>query len=140
MSALLSEVELLYEGCVTNPADWGERAFADWAEGIQHVEGLDKVSARYVRRCMNAGRKLAAFWSDRGSEVASDEWRSRVDVALGARAWRPLLDLAEHELERTGAEGAFVVVSGLFPLVRNQPYLDGVGYGEWLESESREER
>lgn len=130
MSSLLSEVELLYEGCVMSPGRMGERALSDWADGVQHVEGIDKVSAKYVRRCMNAGRKLAAFWTDRD---APEDWRTGVDIALGARAWRPVLELAEYELEGSRSEAAFDVVAGLFPVVRNQPFLDGVDYAEWLQ-------
>lgn len=131
MTALLREVELLYEGCVTDPERWGEQAFADWAEGIQHVEGLDKDSSRFVRRAMSASRKMVAFWIDAGTSGAPDDWRSRVDVSLGARAWRPVLELAEAELQRTRSAEAFAVVSQLFPLVRNQPFMDGVDYDEW---------
>ena len=132
MSFLLSEVDALYEGCVMEPDRWGDQAFADWTEAIAATASLDRESARAIRRCVNAGRKLQLFWSDRPTANAPAAWRSRVDLAIGARAWRPQLELAEHLLATDPSESTFDVVAALFPLVRNQPYLDGISYDEWL--------
>lgn len=133
MSGLLSEIDQLYELSVTEPQRCTEQFYVDWAEGIGGSPDMDKVSARYVRRCLNMARKLAGFWGERGTVTEPRDWQSRVDVALGPRAWRPQLDLAEHLLERDGSTEAFAVVSGLFPVVNNQPFLDGVTFEQWQE-------
>jgi hypothetical protein len=133
MTALLGEVDRLYEDCVMTPARWHEQAFIDWADGVAAGNELDRVSARQVRRILVAARKLAAFWSDRDPVGAPEDWRSRVDVALGSRAWRPELELARHLLDVDGTEEAFATVCRLFPLVHHEPFLDGIGYDEWRE-------
>lgn len=114
------------------PAVWRDQAFADWGNAVASSNELDKISARAIRRCINAARKLQVFWSDRETAHAPIGWRSRVDLALGARAWRPQLELAEHLLDQSASDDVFVVVADLFPLVRNQPFMDGVSYEEWL--------
>ena len=131
--SLLSEIDALYQQCVTEPDRCGEQFFADWADGVAANDHLDRDSARSIRRCITAARKLASFWQDRDAS-ATEDWRSRVDIALGPRAWRPQLELAEHLLDSTGSEEAFSYVRTLFPVVRNQPFLDGQGYDAWLEA------
>lgn len=133
MSGLLSEIDQLYELSVTEPHRCTEQFYVDWAEGIAGPGGVDKASARYIRRCMAMARKLAGFWTERGRSTEPQDWRSRVDIALGPRAWRPQLDLAEYLLERDGTSEAFEVVSGLFPVVNNQPFLDGVTFEQWQD-------
>jgi hypothetical protein len=135
LSGLLTEIDRLYEGCVMEPEQWHDQAIADWAEAIGNDE-LDGTSARLVRRVLGVARRLVGFW-DRASQPAPDDWRSRVDVALGAKAWRPQLELAEHLLETSSDEETFDVVAALFPLVRNQPFLDGIAYDDWLEGRGR---
>lgn len=131
---LLDDVDRLYEGCVMESDRWTEQAFVDWVEGVGTSESIDREVARYVRRCVNAARKLAAFWSDGDVADPPHEWRSRVDMALGTRAWRPQLDLAMALLDRTPTPETFEVVSVLFPVVANQPFLDGIDFDEWLEN------
>jgi len=133
MSGLLSEIDLLYQLSVTEPQRCTEQFYADWAEGVAGDPDVDKVSARYIRRSLTVARKLAVFWSDRRPTTGPGDWRSRVDLALGARAWRPQLDLAEYLLQRDGSLEAFEVVSALFPVVNNQPFLDGVTFEDWQE-------
>ncbi len=132
MSGLLTSIDQLYEGCVTEPGRWSEQAFQDWAEGVASAEGMDRTTSRLVRRSLKAGQKLASFWSSHTGSAPSD-WRSRVDMALGARAWRPQLELAEYLLDRDRSEDVFDSVASLFPVVHHQPYLDGVTFEEWLE-------
>lgn len=132
MSGLLSAIDQLYEGCVTEPGRWNDQAFQDWADGIASAEGMDRTTSRFVRRSLKAGQRLAAFWISQGG-AAPDDWRARVDMALGARAWRPQLELAEYLLERDQSEDVFVAVVSLFPVVHHQPFLDGVSFEEWLE-------
>ncbi|MGI9585732.1 MAG: hypothetical protein ACR2N7_09105 [Acidimicrobiia bacterium] len=131
MSGILDDIDELYEGCVMAPGRWNSQAFADWSEAVAATNELDKQQAKYVRRAITAARKLRDFWMDR-TGAAPDDWRSRVDVAMGPRAWRPQLDLAEQLLVTSPSPEAFDRVSTLFPLVMNEPYLDGITYDDWV--------
>lgn len=136
--SIVDDVDTLYRGCVMDPDRWGEQAFADWLEGVSLSTSIDRETAKYVRRCVTAARKLAAHWSDADRSRAPDEWRGRVDLALGAKAWRPQLELAQSLLERHPDEGLFDRVCELFPVVTNQPFLDGIDYDEWLRNRSQD--
>lgn len=133
MSGLLDAVDALYRGCSMEPGKWNEQAFVDWSEAVALETPIDKVLARHVRRCLMAGRRLAAFWVDRGSGGGPEDWKARVDMALGVKAWRPQLDLAFELLSRFDDESTFERVSALFPVVNNMPYLDGVDYETWRQ-------
>lgn len=133
MSGLLVEIDQLYELTVTEPQRCTEQFYVDWAEGAASGSDVDKVSARYLRRSLTMARKLAAFWTEKDPSSGPNDWRSRVDMALGARAWRPQLELAEYLLTRDGSVESFEVVSMLFPVVNNQPFLDGISFEEWQE-------
>ena len=133
MSGLLDDIDQLYEVSVTEPDRCTEQFYVDWADEVAAGEGVDKRCARSIRRALSMARRLAAFWLERDMGSAPEDWRARVDVALGPRAWRPQLELAEYLLERDGSARAFDVVSGLFPVVNNQPYLDGITFEEWSE-------
>ena len=132
MTGVLSAIDDLYRGCVTEPDRWNAQAFQDWAEGVASGATMDRMTARFVRRSLRAGQKLATFWAAHTGHRPED-WRARVDMALGARAWRPQLELAEYLLERDRTEDAFHAVTALFPVVHNQPFLDGVSFEEWQE-------
>lgn len=127
--SLLSEIDRLYEGCVTDPDRWHPQAIADWADAVSSGD-IDRRAARSIRRVIAVAGKLVAFWQA-SSAPPSGDWRSRVDVAVGVKAWRPQLELAEYLLESHRDEETFDVVAALFPVVRNQPFLDGVTYAEW---------
>ena len=128
--ALLQAVDRLYEGVVTNPADWGPQAFADWAEEVA-AAGVTKDQARAVRRCLRAAERLRNFWDNDQAAVDADDWRTRVDVALGARAWRPALELAQAGLADHPSAELFAEVQRRFRVVHSKPWLDGVDYDEW---------
>lgn len=131
--SLLDEVDRLYEGCVMEPERWGEQAFTDWAEGAAQSEVVDRDVARRLRRCLTAARRLADFWRSADRTAAPADWRARVDMALGIRAWRPELELAEELLERRADAATFERVAELFPVVTNQPFLDGIDHATWLQ-------
>jgi hypothetical protein len=133
VSTLLSDVDELYRSCVMEPDRWTEQALADWAESVGSGPDVDRDVARHLRRVIGAARRLAAHWQDVERADASDDWRSRVDVALGARAWRPQLDLAMHLLEAAPDADRFDVVASLFPVVMHAPFMDGISYVEWSE-------
>ena len=132
---VLYEVDQLYELAVASPASVNDQMIQDWSEGVAGGYELDRLGAKYVRRCVNISRKLAAFWLARdpvGDEPA--EWRSRVDLALGVRAWRPQLDLAQHLLETAPDELTYDKAAELFRIVNNEPFLDGMSYEEWSDT------
>ena len=78
--------------------------------------------------------KLRTFWSDDAAPRPDDhgDWRARVDIALGARAWRPLLDLAMHGLETSPSPELYEVVKDRFAVVTSQRWMEGISYEEWL--------
>lgn len=137
MSAV-DEVFALYEGVVTDPSGWTEQAIVDWADSVAAGEGLDRQAAKYLRRVLTTATKLRTFWEhDLRLTDSSIEWESRVDIALGPKAWRPVLDLAMHTLERYPDPDLFTAVGDLFRVVNNRPWLEGVSYDEWLNDASR---
>ncbi len=134
LSALRS-VEQLYESVVDDPHSWNEQSFVDWAtETLADAGELPKEAQREVRRSLRAAQRLQVFWSTGQSAVSDhDDWRSRVDISLGARAWRPLLDLARIGLQNAPSEELFDQVKECFALVNSDRWMDGVTYYEWLE-------
>ncbi len=136
--SLLDEVDQLYEAAVSAPASVNDQMIADWAEGTASGYEIDRQGARYIRRSVNAARKLASFWSTR-EPAKSDpaDWPSRVDLALGAKAWRPQLELAQHLLETSPSEDIYERAAQLFRLVNNEPFLDGMSYDVWFEAQQK---
>ncbi len=133
MSALLDSVDELYRGVVTEPGEWNDQSFDDWTSSLGDSTALDKTSSKYVRRVMTSARKLRMFWLSQ-PDGPEDDWRSRVDIALGNRAWRPVLDLSMHELERDPSHELFERTSDLFRSVNREPFLDGAGFEAYLDS------
>lgn len=132
LSALQS-IESLYESVVDQPNNWGEQAFADWAgDTLVDVAGLPKEAHREIRRALRAAQKLQRFWAGEQSAVSDhDDWRSKVDIALGPRAWRPLLDLSRVGLSVAPSADLFDQVKERFALVNSDRWMDGVEYDEW---------
>jgi hypothetical protein len=128
---ILAAVDRLYEGVVMEPESWNERAFADWAEELAAGD-LSRDQARGVRRCLRMAQRLRAFWVEGGSVVVAEDWRTRVDVALGPRAWRPTLELARDGLDDEPSPELFELVRERFRSVNSEPWLEGVSYEEWL--------
>jgi hypothetical protein len=129
----LGAIERLYESVVTDPAAWGEQAFADWAgEALVDAGEMPKTAVREIRRSLRAAQKLRDFWLSGRSEVSDhDDWHTRVDIALGARAWRPLLDLAMIGLEESPDEELFEQVKERFVVVTSDRWMDGVSFDQW---------
>ncbi len=88
-----------------------------------------------MRRCMRMAEKLRDFWERGEAAVAADDWRTRVDVALGPRAWRPALELAQHGLDAVPSPELFDEVNGRFRVVNSEPWMDGIDYDTWLAQE-----
>lgn len=134
MSSIVDEVLSLYQGVVTDPSTWSEQSVVDWVDSVGASEEVDRQSAKYLRRVVRVAEKLRLFWS---ADVRRDDdsiaWQSRVDIALGPRAWRPVLDLATHRLAVAPTEVLFDVVNDLFRVVNNRPWLEDTSYQEWLD-------
>jgi hypothetical protein len=132
--SVIHAVDGLYESVVTAPAAWNDQAFSDWADdALLDAAELPREAIRQVRRCLNAARKMAAFWDADSSSVSDhDDWRSRVDISLGPRAWRPTLELAQIGLQNAPSEELFEEVKGRFAVVNSERWMEGVDFDEWL--------
>jgi hypothetical protein len=137
---LLDSIDDLYENIVTNPDQWTEESIHEWASDLSTEGRPDKEIARSLRRCVRAATKLQRFWKNPSNSRVDDaeDWRSRVDIALGGPAWRPTLELAQHGLQAAPTPELFAQVQHRFRLVHNQPWLEGVTYTEWMTAVSSE--
>jgi hypothetical protein len=137
VSALLDAVDSLYEAAVMEPQSWTPQGVADWMEGISADRSIDPQTAKLLRRVIKTAERLQDFWvvDSRQSDL-SVPWQSRVDLALGPRAWRPVLDLARHALDQHPTQETFDTVGALFRLVNNRPWLDGLTFEEWVRDPS----
>lgn len=134
LSDHIEAVESLYEAVVTDPVIWNEQMFVDWTNTVASDGALSKVEARCIRRALRMAQRLQRFWFE-AQDQPDIGWESRVDVALGPKAWRPVLDLAEIRLLELPTEESFTDVVRLFPLVNNEEYLDGIDYDEWNQTQ-----
>ena len=132
--AVIHAVDGLYESVVTSPSAWSDQAFSDWAdEALVDATELPREAIRQIRRCLNSARKMAAFWSGELSAVSDhDDWRSRVDISLGPRAWRPTLELAQIGLRNAPSEELYDQVKARFAVVNSERWMDGIEYETWL--------
>ncbi len=131
--SLLRAIDRLYASVVIDPGGWHDQALADWAQEAAG-EGLTKQQARAVRRCLRMAERLRTFWERGEAAVPAEEWRTRVDVALGSRAWRPTLELAQYGLDLEPSAELFEEVKSRFRVVNSEPWLDGVDYDAWRAS------
>jgi hypothetical protein len=134
---LLARLEGMYRLAVEAPERWSETAAAEWATEAG-VSPQDREAARQVRRAVRLSLKLAAFWRDPppGAPSAPDDWTGRVDLALGSRAWRPLLEVARLGLATDPSPELFAEVKERFRLVHHGRWMEGVSYEEWLAAEA----
>ena len=137
-AALLSRIDALYEGVVTHPEAWDDSILAEWADEAGGAGGdpVPRPAAREVRRCLRSARRLRDFWLDGSGAgaVDGDDWRTRVDVALGGRAWRPTLSLAQMGLQESPSPELFDEVKARFRVVNSERWMDGIDYDAWLET------
>ena len=135
----LQRVDDLYERVVLAPGSWNDEAFTDWiAEVFADGATPSRDLAREVRRCLRAARKLRDFWSDPPDGVPSDagDWRTRVDLALGIRAWRPVLGIAQAGLREAPSVELFEETKSRFREVHGTPWMEGVSYADWRAAEA----
>jgi hypothetical protein len=136
MSDRVAAVEFLYESVVTDPERWNEQMFADWSDTVSADGPVTKLEAKYVRRALRIAQTLRSFWLE--SRDRDDlGWESRVDLALGPKAWRPILDLAQVQLGNSHSEECFGDVARLFPLVNGEAFHDGISFDEWSYAQER---
>ena len=131
---VLRRVDDLYESVVTAPEAWTDGLFEEWGADV-FSEGTppSRETARELRRCLRMARRLREFWIDPPAGVPSDagDWRTRVDVAFGVRAWRPVLGIAQVGLREGPSEELFEEAKLRFREVNGVPWMDGVSYDEW---------
>ncbi len=138
MSNVLGDVDSLFETAVMSPDALTEQSIADWLEGVAATADVVKLSAKLLRRLVRTAQKLATFWgSDTRAGDLSLDWRTRVDIAMGPAAWRPVLDLSQHILEQDPTEDVFESVGELFRIVNGETWLEGITYDEWLQETER---
>lgn len=138
MSGVLGDVDSLFETAVMSPDALTEQSIADWFQGVAAAADMDKLTAKLLRRLVRTAQKLATFWgSDARARDLSLDWRTRVDIAMGPRAWRPVLDLGQHILEQYPTEVLFESVGELFRIVNGETWLEGMAYDEWLQETER---
>jgi hypothetical protein len=132
---VLDDIDRLYETAVTSPASLHDQMIQDWTEAVSGNYVIDRLGAKYVRRCVTAARRLSSFWAAWDPAMDSpQEWSARVDMALGVRAWRPQMELAQHLLDEDPNPTSYERAAQLFRVVNNQPYLDGMTYEAWREA------
>lgn len=124
----------MYEQAVTSPHTWGEESAVEWGNDAFTSGAPPREVVRQLRRAIRMSVKLADFWRDPPATVPDDggEWRTRVDLALGPRAWRPVLEIARAALDRQPSEELFREVKDRFRVVNSEFWMEGVTYEEWL--------
>ena len=135
--AIMRRVEHLYEGVVMSPGSWTDRALAEWGvEAFAEGSRPSKALGREVRRCLRAAAKLRNFWLDPPPGVPSDsgDWRTRVDVALGITAWRPVLGIVQIGLSEAPTEEVFDAVKVRFREVHAAAWMEDLSYADWLDA------
>jgi len=132
---LLAQCEELYAGVCFEPDSWPDSSLADWIDSIAQSSAVDKEVARELRRVLRAAQKLREFWRQPAADSPPDhgDWRTRVDIGLGVKAWRPLLAIARHGLEAAPDSELFLDVKARFRVVTGEHWMEGVSYEEWLD-------
>jgi hypothetical protein len=137
--AALRLVDDLYERVVVAPEAWTDAALEEWG-GEVFADGPppSRETAREVRRCLRIAKRLRDFWLNPPDGVPSDagDWRTRVDMAFGIRAWRPVLGIAQAGLREAPSSELYEEVKARFREVHGVPWMDGVSYADWAAEEA----
>jgi len=136
--SLAGSIDDLYRDVVLNPEAWGDEAYAEWMTNLALEGGaIDRTAARSIRRATRIAVKLQRFWSSSDADRYRDEqsWESRVDLAVGIPAWRPGLELVEHELAVSPSPQAFEEVKRRFRIVNGSPWMDDVDFDTWVATD-----
>lgn len=83
---------------------------------------------------LRAAQKLRTFWGNPPSSLPPDhgDFRTRVDIGLGVKAWRPLLAISQFGLHHSPGPDLYEDVKERFRVVFGERWMEGVGYDEWL--------
>ena len=135
---LLHRVDDLYESVVVQPDRWTDDAFSEWAGEAVIGSVPSKPIAREIRRCLRVAVKLRDFWmEDIPRPEDHGDWRTRIDLAMGPRAWRPSLAIAQIGLEEAPSEELFDEVRERFRVVYSDRWMEEVTFFEWLAEHGR---
>lgn len=127
---LLASLDRLYESVVLDANSWDESAFAGWLEAtIGEGEYLDREATKIVHRAVRRAQRLQRHWADRSE--GPDDWRARVDDALGSAGWRPGLELAEWGMAAYPDPALFDELANRFRAVNFTPIA--LSFESWLE-------
>ena len=127
---LLAAMDRLLESVAMNPAAWNEQAFQDWASETMTAV-TDRDAAKEVRRLLRIAVRVRDHWAEPHQPGPAD-WRSRVDIAVAGRGWRPSLGVARLGLAAAPCPELFEEVRHRFRVVNLEPWMDGVSYEDWL--------
>jgi hypothetical protein len=133
-AGLLAQCEELYAAVCFDAEAWSDSALADWIEALASSSYVDKEIGRELRRIVRAAQKLRDFWLAPAAGRPPDhgDWRTRVDIGLGVKAWRPLLAMARLGLSRAPGEELFADVKERFRVVTGERWMEGVDFDDWL--------
>lgn len=132
---LIEQCEQLYADACFDAESLPDTVLADWIEGIATSTEVEKEVARELRRVLRATQKLRDFWLAPASERPPDhgDWHTRVDIGLGIKAWRPLLEIARIGLETQPSEELYGQVKDRFRVVSGERWMEGVTYEQWRD-------
>lgn len=136
---LVGQCEDLYAQVCFDPDGWPDSSLADWIDGIAQSMIVDKEVGRELRRVIRSAQKLRAFWSDPATGRPPDhgDWRARVDIGLGAAAWRPLLAITRHGLDLQPSAELFADVRDRFRVVTGERWMEGLSFEDWMAETSQ---
>jgi hypothetical protein len=135
---VVSAIDTLYARVVADPAAWDARALGEWVEeALGSLDPpVDRALATAVRRAARCASRLAGHWGDPSRAGKTPvEWEAAVDAALGSRGWEPPLLAARRGLEVEPSPELFEAVRRLHKMVHLQPWMEGVPYSRWLDSQ-----
>lgn len=140
--ALLRRLDGLYRSVVTSPESWSDDEFAGFAtEMFGEQRRPSRTTAKHGRAALRMAVKLRDFWAEPPAGTPSDagDWRTRVDLAYGVRAWRPLLDIARSGLDEAPSGELFDETKRRFREVHGVPWMEGVSFEQWVSEGPRAE-
>lgn len=131
---LLAQCEELYAAVCFDAESWPDSALADWIDGVAASSFVDKEIGRELRRIVRAAQKLRDFWLTPAAGRPPDhgDWRARVDIGTGVKAWRPLLALARLGLSREPDRVLYDDVKERFRVVTGERWMEDVSFDEWV--------
>jgi hypothetical protein len=129
---LLRRVDELYASVVTEPERWTDDMYSEWAAEAIGGNAPSKPLARELRRALRVAQRLRTFWlDDTGRPADRGDWRTRVDIAQGPKAWRPTLEIARIGLDEAPSEELFEEVRERFRVIHSDRWMEEVTFSQW---------